>query len=101
MVEVDWRRHRQSATKRIQRLEPERFEPERTRVWSFPNRGRWATHTSGYRGNWAPEVPRNLILRYTQPGDLVLDPMVGSGTTLVECMLTHRQGIGLDIEPTV
>ncbi|MDD5616687.1 MAG: hypothetical protein PHH85_10850 [Candidatus Methanoperedens sp.] len=26
-----------------------------------------------YRGNWSPYIPRNLILRYTAPGDLVLD----------------------------
>jgi len=100
MVEVDWRRNRQKAATRPRRLEPEEFDLQRTTVWSFPDRGRWATHSGGYPGNWAPEVPRNLILRYTRPDDIVLDPMVGGGTTLIECMLTHRQGIGVDIEPT-
>ncbi|MEN3001166.1 MAG: DNA methyltransferase [Armatimonadota bacterium] len=38
-----------------------------------------------------------MILRYTQPSDWVLDPMVGSGTTLVECRLLGRNGIGIDI----
>lgn len=42
-------------------------------VWSFPDRGDWATHVGNYRGNWSPHIPRNLILRYTQPGELVLD----------------------------
>ena len=50
-----------------------------------------------YRGNWAPQVARNLILRYSQEGDIVLDPFVGSGTTLIECKLTRRKGIGIDI----
>ncbi len=83
--------------KQISRLQPEKFEEETTTVWSFPERGDWATHQGNYRGNWAPQIPRNLILRYTQPGELVLDPMVGSGTTMVECRLLGRNGIGVDI----
>jgi len=38
-------------------------------------------------------------LRYTQPGELVLDQMMGSGTTLVECKLLGRRGVGVDINP--
>jgi hypothetical protein len=49
-------------------LQPADFELEQTTVWSFPDRGTWATHQGNYRGNWAPQIPRNLILRYTQPG---------------------------------
>ncbi|MBI3320776.1 MAG: methyltransferase domain-containing protein [Candidatus Omnitrophica bacterium] len=77
------------------------FELECTTVWSFPNRGRWAGKTGSYRGNWAPQIPRNVILRYSQEGDTVLDPMVGSGTTLVECAITGRKGIGYDVNPKV
>ena len=82
---------------KIKLFEPEEFELEKTTVWSFENRGSWATHQGNYRGNWAPEIPRNLILHYTKPGDLVLDQMIGSGTTLVECKLLGRNGIGIDI----
>jgi hypothetical protein len=32
-----------------------------------------ATVVGNYRGNWSPYIPRNLILRYTAPGDLVLE----------------------------
>jgi len=78
-------------------LEPIEFQLEKTTLWSFQNRGKWATHRGDYRGNWAPEIPRNLILRYTEPGDLVLDQMMGAGTTLVECKLLGRDGIGVDI----
>lgn len=78
-------------------IEPVEFRLEKTTVWSFENRGKWATHRGNYPGNWAPEIPRNLILRYTQPGETVLDQMVGSGTTLVECKLLGRNGIGIDI----
>lgn len=78
-------------------FEPKEFTLEKTTVWSFENRGKWATHRGNYRANWAPEIPRNLILRYTSLGDLVLDQMVGSGTTLVECKLLGRNGTGVDI----
>jgi DNA modification methylase len=78
---------------------PEAYKPERQTVWSFPSRGNWATHVGDYRGNWSPYIPRNLILRYSKLGDLVLDQMVGSGTTLVECKLLGRNAIGVDVNP--
>ena len=52
-----------------------------------------------YRGNWSPYIPRNLILRYTAHGDLVLDQMAGSGTTVVECKLLGRRAVAVDINP--
>ncbi len=70
---------------------------ESTTIWSFPERGSWATHSGMYRGNWSPYVPRNLILRYSKTGDWILDQFVGSGTTLVESKLLNRNAIGVDI----
>ncbi len=85
---------------RISRYEPDReYKPEGTTVWSFPDRGCWATHVGNFRGNFSPFIPRNLILKYTVKGDWVLDQMVGSGTTLVECKLLQRNAIGVDINP--
>jgi DNA modification methylase len=75
------------------------FELQTTTVWSFPQRGHWATHKSDYRGNFAPQVPRNLIEMYSQEGDSILDPMVGGGTTLIEAKLTARHALGVDINP--
>lgn len=76
---------------------PDNFKIQITNVWSFPQRGKWATHGGEYRGNWAPEIPRNLLLRYSKEGDVVLDQFVGSGTTLIECKLLGREGIGVDV----
>jgi len=76
---------------------PPDFKLARTTVWDFPSRGGWAVHKGDYRGNWSPYVPRNLILHYTTEGDLVLDPFVGGGTTLIECKLLGRNAIGVDI----
>lgn len=80
-------------------LQPENFELETNTVWSFPNRGKWATHDAKYRGNWSPYIPRNIILRYSEMGDIVLDQFVGGGTTAVEAKLTGRNFIGIDINP--
>ncbi|GHV33442.1 hypothetical protein FACS1894187_01730 [Synergistales bacterium] len=80
--------------------EPDDFELEMNTVWSFPKRGDWATHDAKYRGNWSPYIPRNLLLRYSQEGDLVLDQCAGGGTTLVEAKLLKRNIIGVDINPS-
>ncbi|WP_456472757.1 TRM11 family SAM-dependent methyltransferase [Methanocaldococcus sp.] len=84
---------------KIKTFQPEKFELEHTNVWSFPKRGDWATHylNAKYRGNWAPQIVRNLILRYSKEGDTILDPFVGSGTTLIEAKLLFRNAIGVDI----
>jgi len=83
----------------VTRLEPlpEELGDVSTTVWSFPQRGSWATHRGDYRGNWAPQIPRTLILKYTEPGDTVLDPMAGSGTTCIEAVLLGRNCIAVDI----
>lgn len=78
---------------------PDNFEIETNTVWSFPERGKWATHDAKWRGNWSPYIPRNVILRYSKENDLVLDQFVGGGTTLVEAKLLNRHSIGVDVNP--
>ena len=46
---------------RPSRLQPDDFKTETTTLWSFPKRGNWATHKASYRGNWAPQIARNII----------------------------------------
>lgn len=85
---------------KMAKMQPENFELETNTVWSFPQRGSWATHDAKWRGNWSPYIPRNIILRYSKEGDLVLDQFAGGGTTLVEAKLLKRNVIGIDINPT-
>ncbi|MGB9721956.1 MAG: DNA methyltransferase [bacterium] len=85
------------ATKQIKILHPKDFKEEQTSVWSFKQRGNWATHSGEYRGNWSPYIPRNVILKYSKPGEIVLDYFCGAGTTAVECKLLGRRCIALDI----
>ncbi len=76
---------------------PSDYKHESFTVWSFPDRGDWSTHDGKYRGNWSPYIPYNLIWKYTKEGDTVLDQMMGSGTTLIECKLLGRNAIGIDV----
>lgn len=83
--------------KKIKTLYPKNFKEETTTVWSFKSRGNWATHSGEYRGNWSPYIPRNVILKYSEPGDLVLDYFCGAGTTAVEAKLLGRRCVAFDI----
>ena len=84
-------------SKKIKTLCPKDFKEEQTTVWSFKQRGNWATHSGEYRGNWSPYIPRNVILRYSKPGELVLDYFCGAGTTAVEAKLLGRRCIAFDV----
>jgi hypothetical protein len=50
-----------------------------------------------YPARFSPKLVRAAIEAFTEPGDLVLDPFVGGGTTLVEAMVSGRHAIGTDI----
>jgi len=84
-------------SKKIKTLYPKDFKEEQTTVWSFKQRGNWATHSGEYRGNWSPYIPRNVIVKYSKPGELVLDYFCGAGTTAVETKLLGRRCIAFDI----
>ncbi len=86
-----------AVSKKIKTLRPKDFKEEQTTVWSFKNRGSWASHSGEYRGNWSPYIPRNVILKYSNPGGTVLDYFCGAGTTAVECKLLGRKCIAFDI----
>lgn len=52
-----------------------------------------------FPAKFPPQLPRLFIENLTSPDDLVLDPMAGSGTTLVEAVSAGRVGLGFDIDP--
>ncbi len=52
-----------------------------------------------FPAKFPPQLPAFLIERLSDPGDVVLDPMAGSGTTLVEAARLGRRAIGCDIDP--
>jgi DNA modification methylase len=52
-----------------------------------------------FPAKFPPGIPARMIEELTNPGDVVLDPMCGSGTTMVEAVIANRVAIGYDIDP--
>lgn len=60
----------------------------------------YTTHTiHAFAAKFPPQLPRTFIERLTHPGATVLDPMMGSGTTVLEAALLGRRAIGVDLDP--
>jgi SAM-dependent methyltransferase len=70
-------------------------------LWVLGARDKSGVHMGDYHGNFVPQIPRQLIRRFTNPGDVVLDAFLGSGTTLIECRRLGRHGIGIELLPRV
>ena len=66
-------------------------------LWLIPARAKGGRRSNIYHGNFVPQIPNQLIRRYTREGDLVLELFSGSGTTLYECDSLKRNYVGLDI----
>ena len=67
-------------------------------LWIISERDKSGKHNGFYHGNFVPQIPRQLILRYTKKGEVVFDPFVGSGTTAYEAETFGRHFIGIDIQ---
>lgn len=70
-------------------------------LWILGKRDREAGHKAWYWGNFVPQIPHQLMMRYTRTSDWVLDPFCGSGTTLIEAIRMGRNSIGIEINPEV
>jgi len=61
---------------------------------------RGASHAlHAFAAKFPPQLPRLLITSLTEPGEVVLDPMMGSGTAVLEAAILGRRAIGVDIDP--
>jgi len=67
-------------------------------LWVLDKRDTAGAHLGWYWGNFIPQIPHQMMLRYTKRGDWVLDTSVGSGTTLIECRRLGRNGIGIELD---
>ncbi len=62
--------------------------------------GKYATHGwHPFPAKFPPQLPQHFIKSLSSDGETVLDPMLGSGTTLVEAQRLGRQAVGCDIDP--
>jgi hypothetical protein len=67
--------------------------------WTSKQRAASSLHEISYRACFKPQLPRFFIQRFTEPGDVVYDPFMGRGTTLIEAALLNRSPRGCDINP--
>lgn len=70
-------------------------------LWLIPERAKDGKHKNVYHGNFVPQIPNQLIRRYTNEGDTILELFSGSGTTLFECENLNRDYIGFDINEVI
>ena len=70
-------------------------------LWVLDKRDTSGVHLGWYWGNFIPQIPHQMMLRYTKRGEWVLDTFVGSGTTLIECRRLGRNGIGIELNSYV
>jgi DNA modification methylase len=66
-------------------------------LWVLDKRDTSGAHSSGYWGNFIPQIPNQLLRRYTKKGEWVLDAFLGSGTTLIESKRLGRNGVGVEL----
>ena len=67
--------------------------------WTSKQRAAHSLHEVSYRACFKPQLPRFFIDRFTTPGDVVYDPFMGRGTTVIEAALAGRMPAGCDINP--
>jgi DNA modification methylase len=71
-------------------------------IWEVPHRmnSRYLSHDYfRYIGKFPPQLPREFIRRYAKKGGLIVDPMCGGGTVLIEAKIAGYDAVGFDINP--
>jgi len=70
-------------------------------LWVLEKRDTSGAHSGGYWGNFIPQIPNQLLRRFTKKGEWVLDAFLGSGTTLIESKRLGRNGVGVELQRKV
>lgn len=98
----DQRPHQQRTRPRPERPNATQPRLEATTLWDFPsqNYGGKRQGDTAYTGATPSYIIWNLLERYSEPGELVIDPMAGSGTTLDVARELDRRALGYDLNPT-
>ncbi len=70
-------------------------------LWIIDKRDNSGAHNGSYHGNFVPQIPHQLFSRYTKKGDWILDPFMGSGTSIIEAQRMGRNSIGIELQKSV
>ena len=85
----------QKAKKGISDITREEFMEWTNGLWTFSGESK---KKIGHPAPFPVELPKRCIKLFSFIGDIVLDPFLGSGSTLIACALLNRNGIGVDID---
>lgn len=70
-------------------------------LWVLDKRDNSGVHRADYWGNFIPQIPNQMMRRYTKKGEWVLDTFAGCGTSLIEAQRLGRNCIGIELQPQV
>ena len=70
-------------------------------LWVLDKRDNSGVHKADYWGNFIPQIPNQMLKRYTKKGEWVLDTFAGCGTTLIEAQRLGRNCIGVELQPKI
>lgn len=70
-------------------------------LWVLDRRDSSGVHSAGYWGNFIPQIPNQMMKRYTKKGEWVLDTFAGCGTTLIEAQRLGRNCIGVELQENI
>lgn len=86
---------KKSSTNKRSDITREEFLEWTNGVWTFMGESKMKV---GHPAPFPIELPKRCIKLFSFVGDTVLDPFLGSGSTLIACALTNRKGIGIEID---
>ncbi len=70
-------------------------------LWQLGGRSRSSVHKGDYHGNFVPQIPEQMLRRFTKKNDVVLDLFSGMATTLIECRRLGRHGLGVELQESI
>lgn len=70
-------------------------------LWTLGSRSRSSVHKGDYHGNFVPQIPEQMLRRFTKKDDIVLDLFSGMATTMIECRRLGRNGVGVELQESI
>jgi len=95
VIIVFYKNRWQKAKKGKSDITREEFMEWTNGLWTFPGESKKKV---GHPAPFPVELPKRCIKLFSFVGDTVLDPFLGSGSTLIACALLNRKGIGVEID---